>query len=633
MAVDNTAWDGPAAMSRAAQSDEPAAAYRAICAGRREGDPAVQSTWALPHHKNPGDPPNAAGVRNSLSRLPQTDGLTNREAAQSHLEAHMTEISPERSDELLTTLTSEIEVRDLTKREIGLRIVPWETVVDTPQGPEEFKRGAFASVDPSRVVLRMDHQNPPAGKGLSLVENDDAAYMVFRVSKTARGDEILTLASDGVATGASIGFREVPGGTTVEPRNGRRVRVHWRADLREVSTTWIPAYEQAGVQFVRSQTQGDGQMAEKPEAAVVAAEPAPAPVIDFTPMTTSIASLEARINERFEHLEERSRASFTVPAAAPEFNPRAKRGDWMSAVLRMLSGERIPDMQLRDLADLVTTDNVGVVPDAYLTELIGVIDPSRPFLQSTRRLDLPPAGMSLVVPRIVTRPTAEKQSIYGDESYPEKSEISSTATAIDNVTYDAITIAGGGDISIQLLKRSSPSYLSLFLELLAEAYAQNAEAHAVGSLLALVGGPGGVNDGGNLDPENLILGPAWAAGAAVRKPINTMWLSSTAVGAFIDAKASTTNAPLYSSIQAGFTAGGGTGGTISGLRPVWVPALEGTGYDVLVGPSSGFGWTEDGTYTLQVDVPAKAGRDVALVGLLWFAQLYPTAFTAYGLAS
>jgi hypothetical protein len=89
--VDETAWDGNAAMTAC----ESAACYESICAGRREGDPALRSTWALPHHKSPGAPPNAAGVRNSLARLPQTEGLTNKAAAQAHLERHMAAINPD----------------------------------------------------------------------------------------------------------------------------------------------------------------------------------------------------------------------------------------------------------------------------------------------------------------------------------------------------------------------------------------------------------------------------------------------------------------------------------------------------------------------------------------------------------
>ena len=86
--VDESAWDGDAAMKAAGASDDPAAAFKAICAGRREGDADQRGSWALPHHKHPGDPANRAGVNNALSRLPQTQGLTNEAAARAHLEAH-----------------------------------------------------------------------------------------------------------------------------------------------------------------------------------------------------------------------------------------------------------------------------------------------------------------------------------------------------------------------------------------------------------------------------------------------------------------------------------------------------------------------------------------------------------------
>ncbi len=182
---------------------------------------------------------------------------------------------------------------------------------------------------------------------------------------------------------------------------------------------------------------------------------------------------------------------------------------------------------------------------------------------------------------------------------------------------------------MQLLRRSSPSFLTLYLELLAEALSGNAEAEAINALLT-----SGINGGGGLDPENLMLGAAWEAGAAVHKTPTTIWLSSAAVGAFIDAKSGAgTNIPLYSTIQAGFSVPGGPGGVIQGLRPVHVPALDATDTDVIVGPSTGFAWTEDGSFTLQVDVPSKLGRDVALASIFWFMPLYPSAFTGYSIGS
>jgi HK97 family phage prohead protease len=81
-ATDTSEWDGGAAMTRATT----AADYRAICAGvRTTGEPDERSHYALPHHKAPGSPANAAGVRAARARFEQTEGLANREAARNHL--------------------------------------------------------------------------------------------------------------------------------------------------------------------------------------------------------------------------------------------------------------------------------------------------------------------------------------------------------------------------------------------------------------------------------------------------------------------------------------------------------------------------------------------------------------------
>jgi ATP-dependent Clp endopeptidase proteolytic subunit ClpP len=89
---DASKWNAGAAMKAAAKAEDPGAALKAICAGRRVGDPALRKSWALAHHKHPGDAPNQDGVRAALSQLPQTGGLTNEAAARAHLEAHLAAI-------------------------------------------------------------------------------------------------------------------------------------------------------------------------------------------------------------------------------------------------------------------------------------------------------------------------------------------------------------------------------------------------------------------------------------------------------------------------------------------------------------------------------------------------------------
>ena len=551
---------------------------------------------------------------------------------------------------------SEVSVRSLAKREIDMRIAPFGVTIETNRGPEVIEPGAFRGVDPSSVLLMgLEHEvhlglsqdgrvipvRRPTGKAISIDEREDGGYATFRVAKTTSGDEMLALADEGVIGGVSVEMG-ANARTRTEKRNGRRTTVVEYADLRAVSPTYHPAYAEARVLAVRSQKE-DAPVAteEKAPAAGATAQEPQAPTIDPAAIPAAInagfesvqsrsssdaLAAQEKILERLEKMEEQSRASFQIPSAPAGAPDDFHRGDWLKLVLKTMTGDIIDqhEMQNRIAADLVTADNLGVIPQMLVGDVRETIDTSRPFLESTRRLNIPRAGMQLTVPVLATRPTTGVQS-------SEKAELASTITEITPANFDPTTIGGYGDISIQLLKRSDPSYLELYLDLLSEAYGIDADDQAVDALLAQVA----VNEGGTLDPEDAAFGSAWANAAAVSRRLtpDRIWLSSAAVAAFIDAKANGSNIPMYSNLQANFTAGGGAGGTVSGLRPVHVPALDDEAVDIIVGPSRGFGWAEDGTYTLQVDVPARAGRDVGLVGMLWFAPMYPAAFTTYTLPS
>jgi HK97 family phage major capsid protein len=524
-------------------------------------------------------------------------------------------------------LPSEIHVRDESRREILMRIVPWDVVASGRDGPEEWKRGALADVDPSRVVLQLEHENPPAGRGLALEERDDGAYLLVRASKTQRGDEILELAKDGVTRGVSVGYLDVPGGTELQMRSGRRTRVVHRADLRTISTTWRPTWEQAAVLAVRSQEPQGEPVTEvvpvsDPTDRIAAALEA------FAANTAQSSSAQAEamtaLMERMAALEERSRRDIIIPGHAAEPR-RASVDDWMAWAIRTLKGGPVSAQELRERAldDIVTTENPGLVPDAFVSEIIGQINEGRPFLASTRQIPAPDSGMAITVPVLTQRPTADVQST-------EKTEIDSTALRATLRSFDAVTIAGGADVSVQMLRRADRSFSNLLRAELGEALARREDERALAVLFNSPTTPGTAD----IDPEALLIGEAWtnAIQNSGRAP-DTIWLSSEAVGAFIDAKSDGTNAPLYSNLAGNLTVGGGVGGSISGLRPVYVPGLDGTDVDVMIGPSREFVWAEDGAITLEADNPTLAGRDIALVSILFFIPRNAAAFTTYDLGS
>ncbi len=526
-----------------------------------------------------------------------------------------------------------IELRDEAKRELDIRIMPWNTVISHEMGPEMFERGAFADVDPRKVVLKAPdpeggHRSVAIGRGLSLRDDDEGQIVTFRVSKTQAGDEALTLVSDEVVTGASAGFKELPGGYSMQSRGGQKVRVQQRVALDHVALTWRPAYKRAEVIAMRSE------------------QPTPAEVIPVPEPTTQepvedriAAALEAfaersayqsnevneRVLARLTELEERSRATFSIPTGPIAERKAPKLHHWASWAVRTMMGANVSkqEIQERTLEDVIVTENPGLVPDAFLPNLLQRAVRRRPFLDSTTEVAAPDTGMTITIPIITQHTTVDVQAT-------EKTDIDSTALKVGTGSFEAVSVFGGADVSIQMLRRAEPSFMDLLMSDLSAAYGAKADALAVAALFAAGTTPGT----GNIDPENLTIGEAWANTIdAIGETPDTIWLSSDGVAAFIDAKDDGTNKPLYFNLNASFGVGNAPAGTVSALRPVYVPAFNGTSVDVMIGPRSGFVWAEDGEIQLSVDNPSKAGRDIALGGILFFIPRYPSAFTTYDLGS
>ena len=234
-----------------------------------------------------------------------------------------------------------VHVRSMTKREVDVRIVPWDVPIQTVQGLEMFARGAFEGTDPNRVLLMgMEHEahlglgqagaprlvRRPIGKGRSIEDRKDGSHMTFRVAPTPAGDEFLTLASEGIVDGVSMEFDDVPGGTESQVINGRRVNLQRRVRLNAVSPTYQPAYAEARVLAVRSQE--EAAVAEQEQAAPAAEEPTapPAPSYDFSGFERAVGAMNSGItslSERMEKMEERYRSSFEVPAPHTDDVPEA----------------------------------------------------------------------------------------------------------------------------------------------------------------------------------------------------------------------------------------------------------------------------------------------------------------------
>lgn len=179
---------------------------------------------------------------------------------------------------------------DTQKRTVSGVALPYNKVTVKYGLKFRFKPGSLKYADVSRVKHYKDHQ-VPVGKALSLKDGRQMLSAVLSVGKGATGDELLQLAEDGVYDGLSVGVDFDLNSDDVQLGKDGVYDV-LRADLREISTTPMPSFDDARLtRVVASRNEGTAMTDTEPTTATAPAS-APATV---TLSADQFASLMGRI--------------------------------------------------------------------------------------------------------------------------------------------------------------------------------------------------------------------------------------------------------------------------------------------------------------------------------------------------
>lgn len=501
-----------------------------------------------------------------------------------------------------------VTAADSNKRTISGKIVTWGEQGNTSAGATVFAKDSIALN--KNVKLLWEHElTKPLGRLTEATVTDSGIEASFKIAGTLAGDDALTEAAEGLRDGFSVGV------AVNEWSNKEGVMEITSAELVEVSLVTEPAIRSARVeQVAASEENKDSDLAtadsEKPtEGDKVSENTAPAPAVEPAVEAAS-APAPSQVQAAY----------YTTPRV----NLNVSAGEYIKAQVAAMRG----DTDARDLVaalDIATvSENAGVVPPTYLRDIVGVVDASRPFVDSIDRAALPPSGMKIYTPRITAQATVAQTA--------EGVEFDSTDTAIDNIETNVVKFAGANIINVELLDRSEPSYLDQLLRMLAASYAQKTDAYA-----ATIAADGADTSTGTSIYKAIAAGIADSFGIMRFTPNRLLVAPSggydnvdfaTLVGA-VDGSQRPLFAAAAPSNAGGLITQGSTAGTVAGLDLVVDPNYTGNTANTKVGmvyPSAAMTFHESGTLQLRSTVVANGRVEVGIYGYVAVVNKYPTAF-------
>jgi HK97 family phage prohead protease len=498
------------------------------------------------------------------------------------------------------------------RREISGKIVPLGTgeIGHTNLGAYTFAAGSIEIADPSKIKLLSQHDlKKPIGRMTASETRADGIYATFKLSRSSGGNDALIMAQEGLVTGLSIGAEIL---SSQPSKDGHTVVSSAR--LKEVSLVTVPAF--ASSEILEIAAEEVIPVEENPQTESETA-------VENTPETVA-APVEAAAVEA---------ARPTVTAmyyTNPRLNLNVTAGEYAKAQLNASRGDADARELVAALQVASVAENTGMVPPNYLKDVIGIIDSQRPFIDSIERAALPASGMKIFTPKLGTQATVALTA--------EAAEFSSTDTTVTFQEDTVVKFAGAGKLDLELVDRSDPSFLDLYLRELAASYAQKTDAYA-----AQIASQNATASSSSTIYKAIALGISDSYGVMRQTP-NNLLVATTGGEDGIDfagllGAVDTTGRPLYAAAASqnanGLITQGSTNGSVAGLNLVVDPNYTGDDANAkhaLVYPTMAMRFHESGTLQIRANVVANGQLEIGIYGYVAVVNRYPAAFRKLNVA-
>ena len=394
-------------------------------------------------------------------------------------------------DDLILFGSGELTASNSDSRILEGKIVAFNVKGSTSAGMTIFSSGSIKVSDVTKIKLNDEHNNSmPVGRMMSMRETSDGIFATFKISKSAKGNDALILASEGLKTGFSVGVINAK-----YEREGDCIRVT-SADLQHVAhcekgaiagaeITRVAASETAPTQPTEQESEAPVTTAPAEPTEVAPPEVAPETVEasqvqasekvtrPATPSGIQVIGVRSPINSAGSYLQHMMKVKVN-PDSVEARESRQYLGQAEAIFAKAFSADGGLSI---DAANNSFTTNPAFKPIQYMNQFISnTRNFGRPTIEACGGTQaLPSQGMTFSIPKLSTAPTVsvttEAQAVQGN-----------TGMVTAYITGTKKKYAGTQIISREIIDNGSDSPL-FYTELMAELnaaydYATNAAAIA-----------------------------------------------------------------------------------------------------------------------------------------------------------